>query len=65
MIDRTVRGEIGAVAHLEARDHREVLVCVPTFDHATDSRLKELLIGGGYLIAPMIKPATKRATKKL
>jgi len=49
MIDRTVRGEIDAVAHLEARDHREVLVCVPTFGHATDSRLKELLISGGLL----------------
>src|SRR5216684_1173929 len=51
-IDRTVRGEIGAVAHLEARDHREVLVCVPTFGHVTDSRLEELLIGGRYLMAP-------------
>jgi hypothetical protein len=46
-------------------DHREVLVCVPTFGHVTDSRLEELLIDGGYLIAPMVKPATKRVTKKL
>ena len=64
-IDRTVRGQIVAVAHLEARDHREVLVCVPTFGHVTDSRLEELLIGGRHLIAPMVKPATKRVTKKL
>ena len=51
-MDRTVRREIGAMAHFEARDHREVLVCVPTFGHVTDSRLEELLIDGRYLMAP-------------
>ena len=64
-IDRTVRGQIVAVAHLEARDHRELLVCAAAFGHATHSRLEELLIGRRYLMAPMVKPATKRATKKL
>src|SRR5258707_9215943 len=64
-MDRTVRREIAAVAHLEARDHRELLVCAAAFGHATHSRLEELLIGRRYLMAPMVKPATKRATKKL
>jgi hypothetical protein len=64
-MDRAVRREIGAAADLEARNHREGLVWVPILGHATDSRLEELLMGGRYLMAPMVKPATKRATKKL
>jgi hypothetical protein len=32
---------------------------VPTFGHITGSRPEELLIDGRYLIAPMVKPATK------
>jgi hypothetical protein len=58
-MDRTIRREIVAVAHLETRDHREALICVPTFGHITGSRPEELLIDGRYLIAPMVKPATK------
>jgi hypothetical protein len=54
-IDRAIRGEIGAAADLEARDHREVLVWVPSFGHLTSSRLEELLIGERYLMAPMVK----------
>ena len=64
-IDRAVRREIAAAAHLEARDHRELLVWVPTFGHVTDSRLEELLIGGRYLMAPMVKPATKSPLVKV
>ena len=58
-IDRAVGGEIGAAAHLEARDHREPLVWVPSFGHVTDSCLEELPFGGRYLMAPMVEPATK------
>jgi hypothetical protein len=35
-MDRTVRREIAAVAHLEARDHWELFVCAAAFGHATD-----------------------------
>ena len=37
-MDRTIRREIVAVAHLESRDHREALICVPTFGHVTPPR---------------------------
>src|SRR3981189_2579959 len=63
-MDRTVRGEKGAGGTLEARYHWEGLVWVPSFGHVTGSRFAERLIGGRYLMAPMVKPATKRATKK-
>jgi hypothetical protein len=33
-MDRAVRGEIAAVAHLEARDHWELFVCAAAFGHA-------------------------------
>jgi len=39
-------------------------VCTAAFGHVSDSRLEELLIGGRYLIAPMVKPATKRSDKR-
>src|SRR5216683_6739996 len=38
-MDRTVRREIAAVAHLEAGDHLELFVCTAAFGHVTDSRL--------------------------